>query len=241
MPDKSARQHSQHVKGDVERGQGHHEGTFGIQSLDLLGRKVLGDGGRALSGLIAAFGPTIAAAEGSELAVHAAALRAAGIHNIIVVTGYFHALIEAELNEQGVGIVRNPKPEDGQQASVRLGLSQLREPFDFSFITLADQHLLAAADFIELIHAFSDRQPKTDIRYPLVNGQRGNPVAISKDVVSTIVAAPASVTCKGFIQEHPERVDPYPTDNDHFILDIDTTEDLAAFKTRTGIELQRPA
>jgi ribose 5-phosphate isomerase len=59
--------------------------------------------------------------------------------------------------------------------------------------------------------------------------------------VSTIVAAPASVTCKGFIQEHPERVDPYPTDNDHFILDIDTTEDLIAFKTRTGIELQRPA
>ncbi len=169
-----------------------------------------------------------------------AALRAAGIHNIIVVTGYFHALIEAELNEQGVGIVRNPKPEDGQQASVRLGLSQLREPFDFSFITLADQPFLAAADFIELIHAFSDRQPTTDIRYPLVNGQRGNPVAISKDVVSTIVAAPASVTCKGFIQEHPERVDPYPTDNEHFILDIDTAEDLAAFKTRTGIELQRP-
>ena len=31
-----------------------------------------------MSGLIAAFGPTIAAAEGSELAVHAAALRAAG-------------------------------------------------------------------------------------------------------------------------------------------------------------------
>ena len=54
-----------------------HEGTFGIQSLDLLGRKVLGDGGRGLSGLIAEFGPTIAAAEASALAVHGAALRAA--------------------------------------------------------------------------------------------------------------------------------------------------------------------
>ncbi|MEQ1384057.1 acyl-CoA dehydrogenase family protein, partial [Salmonella enterica] len=40
-----------------------HEGTFGIQSIDLLGRKVLGDGGAALARLGAAMEREIGAAE----------------------------------------------------------------------------------------------------------------------------------------------------------------------------------
>ena len=177
----------------------------------------------------------------SLLARQVSALRLAGIHQIVVVTGYFHSLIEAELKRLHVDIVRNPQPEAGQQLSVRLGLSKLRAPFDFTFITLADQPLLDAADFVTLTTAFTQRQPSTEIRFPVVKGQRGNPVAISKDVVSLLLAADDSVTCRGFIQEHPELVDPYPTDNEHFIVDIDTVDDLAAFKTRTGLELKRPA
>jgi butyryl-CoA dehydrogenase len=52
-----------------------HEGTFGIQSIDLLGRKVLGDGGAALARLGAAMDQEIGAAEADpELKSHAAAL-----------------------------------------------------------------------------------------------------------------------------------------------------------------------
>jgi CTP:molybdopterin cytidylyltransferase MocA len=177
----------------------------------------------------------------SLLARQVAALRLAGIHQIVVVTGYFHALIEAELKPLHVDIVRNSHPEAGQQSSVRLGLGKLQAPFDFTFITLADQPLLGAEDFVALTAAFAQRQPATEIRYPVVNGQRGNPVAISKDVVASIVAADSSVTCRDFIQQHPELVDPYPTNNEHFIIDIDTVDDLAAFKARTGLELKRPA
>jgi len=177
----------------------------------------------------------------SLLARQVAALRLAGIHQIVVVTGYFHSLIEAELKRLHVDIVRNPQPEAGQQSSVRLGLSKLRAPFDFTFITLADQPLLGAEDFVTLTTAFAQRRPSAEIRYPVFEGQRGNPVAISKDIVSLILAADESLTCRSFIQEHPELVDPYPTDNEHFVVDIDTVNDLAAFKVRTGIELKRPA
>lgn len=177
----------------------------------------------------------------SLLTRQVAALRLAGIHQIVVVTGYFHTLIEAELKPLHVDVVRNPQPEAGQQSSVRLGLSKLQAPFDFTFITLADQPLLCAEDFVALTSAFAQRRPSTQIRYPIVKGQRGNPVAISKDIVSLILAADSGVTCKGFIQDHPELVDPYLTDNEHFAVDIDTLEDLAAFKARTGIELKRPA
>lgn len=55
-----------------------HEGTHGIQALDLLGRKVLGGGGAALLALAGRIGATVARAEelGGEAAAHAAALQA---------------------------------------------------------------------------------------------------------------------------------------------------------------------
>lgn len=55
-----------------------HEGTHGIQALDLLGRKVLGGGGAALMALAARIGDTVerATALGGEAAWHAAALKA---------------------------------------------------------------------------------------------------------------------------------------------------------------------
>ena len=170
-----------------------------------------------------------------------AALRLAKIKQIVVVTGFFHPLIEAELKDQSVVVIRNQTPEAGQQSSVRLGLGQLRDPYDFSFITLADQPLLVAEDFLELITAFEQRRATTDIRYPVVNGQRGNPVALSNAIISTILAEDPAVTCRGFIKDHPQLVDPYQTENEHFIVDIDTAQDLLTFQARTGSELKRPA
>ncbi|MFY0409229.1 acyl-CoA dehydrogenase [Solicola sp. PLA-1-18] len=56
-----------------------HEGTHGIQALDLLGRKVLGDGGRSLGEFLAVVRATIARAEkvGGETTAHGIALAAA--------------------------------------------------------------------------------------------------------------------------------------------------------------------
>ena len=56
-----------------------HEGTHGIQGLDLLGRKVVADGGAGLRLLAETIGAAVARAEGGDLAVveHAAAVDAA--------------------------------------------------------------------------------------------------------------------------------------------------------------------
>jgi butyryl-CoA dehydrogenase len=56
-----------------------HEGTHGIQAMDLLGRKVLGDGGAGLMALAAKIGETIEGATelGGEAAEQGAALKAA--------------------------------------------------------------------------------------------------------------------------------------------------------------------
>ena len=52
---------------------------------------------------------------------HMIALSGAGVDEVVVVTGYYHAEEEPAVESFPVTVVRNPAPENGQQSSVRLG------------------------------------------------------------------------------------------------------------------------
>jgi alkylation response protein AidB-like acyl-CoA dehydrogenase len=66
-----------------------HEGTHGIQSLDLLGRKVVARNGASLAALTAAVSQSVSAASGGELASLAAQLEAAWGRLVSVTSGMF--------------------------------------------------------------------------------------------------------------------------------------------------------
>jgi len=175
------------------------------------------------------------------------ALQAAGASNIVVVTGYFFNPVEAELTRimdtSGVTIqiVRNPKPEQGQQSSVLLGLAALATQHTESpvLIALADQPLIAAADYSACLHAFVHRPPERSIVYPVVNQQRGNPVILTHLVVRQVLAS--GMTCRDYIRSHPDKVHHFVTANDHFVFDIDAASDLERFHARTGMTLSLPS
>lgn len=171
---------------------------------------------------------------------HLIALSGGGIDEVVVVTGFHHAEIEPAVEAFPVTIVRNPNPEAGQQSSVRLGLETLGSRFDVILIVLADQPLLSSAEFTELISAFKKRPSGAAILYPEVKGQRGNPVIFSGEVIADLLSTQKTIGCRKFMDDHPEIVHKYVTDNDRFILDVDTPEDLAAFEKRTGWTLTMP-
>jgi CTP:molybdopterin cytidylyltransferase MocA len=104
-------------------------------------------------------------------------------------------------------------------------------------IILADQPLLTADDLTELISTFKKRSPGTSIVYPEVNEQRGNPVIFSGELIAQLLAADKKIGCRQFIDDNPDLVHKLITENDHFVLDIDTPEDVAAFEKRTGWKL----
>lgn len=171
---------------------------------------------------------------------HLIALSGGGIDEVVVVTGYHHADIEPAVETFPVTVVRNPNPEAGQQSSVRLGLETLGTKFDLILVVLADQPLLGSAELTELIAAFKRRPPGAAIVYPEVKGQRGNPVVFSGEVIADLLATNQKIGCRKFIDDNPLLVHKHLTDNDRFILDIDTPEDLAAFEKRTGWKLTMP-
>lgn len=172
---------------------------------------------------------------------HLVAMSGAGIDEIVVVTGYYHEQVEPAIESFPVTVVRNPDPAAGQQSSVRLGIEALGSKFDLVIVALADQPLVGSAELTELISAFKKRPPGAQIVYPEVNGARGNPVVFAGELIAEMLESGTQVACRKYIDEHPQRVHVHRTENDRFVLDLDTREDIDAFERRTGWRLAMPA
>ena len=172
---------------------------------------------------------------------HLQTLQEVGIDDVVVVTGYYYQAIEAALVGQTIKIVRNPAPEEGQQISVRLGLTALRQDCDLILVVLADQPLLNRADLLELISAYKHRPPNKLVVFPEIHEQRGNPVCFSAELIYTMLASPQKISFRNYIDQNPESVHKHLTTNEHFIIDLDTQDDIIQFEKRTGLQLVLPS
>jgi molybdenum cofactor cytidylyltransferase len=168
---------------------------------------------------------------------HLIALREIPFDELVVVTGYHHEQIEAATSDLAVRFVRNPEPQRGQQSSVRLGAAALGGELDLVMVVLADQPLIDPSDLKELIRAFAKRPSGTGVVYPVVQEQRGNPVVFSSALIETMLRSGNDADFRRYIDANPEVVHRYETSNEHFIIDLDTAEDIAAFEQRTGCVL----
>jgi molybdenum cofactor cytidylyltransferase len=174
------------------------------------------------------------------------ALYGAGVQQIVVVTGFYHVEVEQLLNasresapwSECVSTVRNPNPEHGQQSSVLQGLRALTKPFDLTLIVLVDQPLMTAEDYRECIDAHAARPSGTLIAYPRVDGKRGNPVALARQAVDAVLAS--GDTCRSYIEGNKVLVHQYPSQNAHFLTDIDTLSDIENLRVLAGVNLQLP-
>ena len=172
---------------------------------------------------------------------HLQTLHAVGIDDIVVVTGYYFEAIEAALPEQTITIVRNPTPEEGQQLSVRLGLTALSKNCDLILVMLADQPLLNRDDVLELISAYKHRPTNKLVVLPEVHGQRGNPVCFSAELIYSMLASPQKISFRNYIDQNSNSVHKHLTTNEHFVIDLDTNDDVIQFEKRTGFKLVLPS
>ena len=193
----------------------------------------------------------LAAGQGSRLGSHPKALlKQAGVTllnrlldavqpfnpiEFIVVTGFHGDAIKQALVEmdspfsQSIRLLRNPNPEVGQTSSVRLGIEALQSNFDVLLIALSDQPAITTTEIGQLLSTFSQRSAGKEIVLPMVDGQRGNPVVFSKKALQNTVAIP-DLSCRAYMDAHPEQVQLWHTDNAAFICDVDTPEDMKKYQ-----------
>jgi molybdenum cofactor cytidylyltransferase len=169
------------------------------------------------------------------------ALSGAGVDEVVVVLGHHAELIDPVVQTFPVTVVRNLQPDDGQVSSQRIGLAALGGKLDAVIVALADQPMLNAQDITALIGAFKKRPEGAQVVFPLVNGERGNPVVFSNEVREQILAGQANVGCRQWQAAHADAVFPFITDNHRYKIDIDTPEDLERFARDTGHALRWPA
>jgi molybdenum cofactor cytidylyltransferase len=149
----------------------------------------------------------------------------------LIVTGFYSDQIEAEINlikpdlESPISRVKNPHPELGQASSVRLGLESLKSDYDVLLIALCDQPDIGAQEIESLLEQYKHKDSYQEIILPIVNGQRGNPVLFSKLVIKKVLAIPGMV-CRPYIDQNPGLVKTFVSDNQAFVLDVDTQNDL---------------
>jgi molybdenum cofactor cytidylyltransferase len=175
------------------------------------------------------------------------ALSGAGVDEVAVVLGHHAEAIEAAVKPFPITLVHNPRPDDGQASSVRVGLQALSTRLDAVLVALADQPLIDAQDVAALIGAFKRRaDPATAAMVvPSVRGedgtrQPGNPVIFDAALREQWLAGDVDLACRRWRMEHPERVSWFETDNRRYRTDIDTPEDIERFAQATGHVLQWP-
>ncbi len=169
------------------------------------------------------------------------ALSGAGVDEVVVVLGHYADRIEPLVQEFPVTLVRNPRPDDGQVSSLRIGLQALSSKLDAIIVSLADQPLINAQDINDLIGAYKKRPAGAMVVQPSVAGERGNPVMLANEVREEILAGQANIGCRQWQAANAAQVYAWPSTNARYRTDVDTEEDIEALAARTGHKLRWPA
>ena len=170
----------------------------------------------------------------------ALALLDADIQEVVVVLGHYAQEVAPALKGLSVRTVTNPHPEQGIISSQRLGLESLSANGDSVVMCLADQPLIETQDITDLLQAFADRPSNTDLVFPQVQGQPGNPVALSAEVRQAVLQANDDFGCQTWRQHNRALVHAWASDNLHYITDLDSQADIAALRQSLGIDLRWP-
>jgi len=166
----------------------------------------------------------------------ARALLASGPVEVVAVTGHRHDAVSEALAGLPLTNLFNPRYREGQMTSVAAGVAALRSPCDAVLVCLADQVLLRAEDYLELIDAFATRAHGS-IVVPFCGAERGNPVVFTSSHMREVADGTVNPGCRRLIAEHPEEVVVHQAAHGRFCADMDTPEDYVRMAGALGIEI----
>ncbi len=162
------------------------------------------------------------------------ALQNAGVQDIVVVLGHYAKEIEPLIQHLNIHIVQNPNPDQGQISSQRLGLQHISNDSNTVIMALADQPLIQEHDISHIITEYQNRPKGIEWVYPMIDRQPGNPVIFSITVATSILSKEDTYGCRDWRNQNSEAVHGVLSANQHYVLDIDTPNDLIKISQQTG-------
>lgn len=150
---------------------------------------------------------------------------AAGLGDVVVVTGHDADDVERALQGLDVRCARNATPWAGMGTSLATGANAIRGDAQAIFVILGDMPGLKPETILTLLGALNPNGGH-DIIVPVCDGKRGHPVLFAARYFTRLRALSGDEGARGILKAHPERVRAVAVDDPGTILDIDTPEDL---------------
>ncbi|WP_431215038.1 nucleotidyltransferase family protein [Puia sp. P3] len=159
------------------------------------------------------------------VAATAANLLAAGIGEIIVVTGYEAPKITGALEDLPLRFIHNPAYSEGMTSSIRAGVCDANG--DGFMICLADMVLISPAEYAQLAAAWEKAHALDShcIGIPEYQGEKGNPVILPATLRKQILSHPEKEGCRQLVRHYQAHHLLIPMPHDHILRDIDRPED----------------
>lgn len=157
-----------------------------------------------------------------------AALKApleAGLREVVVVTGAYHAELAALLERYPVRVVENPDWAEGMSTSLKVGLQALwpNGP-GAAIVFMGDQPELPLVVPAALGEAH--RRSGAPVVAPICAGRRRNPVLLDLSLLPELLAISGDEGARGVVKRHEAQAELIEFAHEHWFRDVDTRADL---------------
>lgn len=152
-------------------------------------------------------------------------IAAAGLTEIIVVTGFEATDIRESIVNTPVHFVHNPDYKKGMTTSIQQGV--FAATGSGYMICLADLVLITPDEYAYIAQKFREQinHDSKCICLPVYMGVKGNPVIFSSYYRQAILRHADMEGCKGIVQVNKEHLHLIPMGTSHVLQDIDTPPD----------------
>jgi molybdenum cofactor cytidylyltransferase len=151
-------------------------------------------------------------------------LIASRVLDIVLVLGADAEPVQTQLNWFEGKTVINTEWEKGQLSSVLEGLRAVeQQDLHGVLVWPVDRPLVSRHVVVGMLHQFWTKHNK--IVVPIYKGRRGHPVLFGKDLFHELEKAPLEVGARKVLQDHPNDVLEYQTEEEGVVINIDSPED----------------
>jgi molybdenum cofactor cytidylyltransferase len=161
--------------------------------------------------------------------------RAAGIDEVVVVTGASHDAIVAALDRDDARLmprmVRNSDPSRGQLSSLWAGLDAFQHlVLDAILMTPVDVPMVKEHTVRAVVEAWRRHRPP--IARPVMGDRHGHPVLFDRIVFAELRQAPLAEGAKTVVHGHQDQLLNVEVDDEGCLTDVDTPADYDALLER---------
>jgi molybdenum cofactor cytidylyltransferase len=157
-------------------------------------------------------------------------LLAAGVDDVLVVTGGAKEVVEDALNGIPVRTVFNPAFANGEMiTTLQVGLAALREADKAALVVLGDQPQIKINVVQTVISAY--QQGDYHIVVPSFQERRGHPWLVSRVLWDVLLAMKPPETMRDFLNQFSSQVNYVKVNTSSILMDLDTPQDYLLYQS----------